>query len=171
MRIEQIWPTSTFNYSQWFVNCAYVDIVGPGGGVPTGFARFPGTYDISDPGKQAHSQFPQDTTTSSTSTAWTDTLTCLCCTRHLGDKCPGDLLRPSTRGDEAAGLPAPRTSGLDWLERACELSPSVHSWAGGIIGSSVVRLRCGLLVLVYLVQVVGVFVLRTESARMASHLT
>jgi hypothetical protein len=51
MRIEQFMPTSTTNYSQWFVNCAHVNIVGPGGGVPTGFAKFPGTYHRNDPGE------------------------------------------------------------------------------------------------------------------------
>ncbi|KAK4177322.1 family 61 putative glycoside hydrolase [Triangularia setosa] len=50
MRIEQFWPTSSYNYSQWFINCAHVNIIGPGGGIPTGFAKFPGTYDIDDSG-------------------------------------------------------------------------------------------------------------------------
>lgn len=50
MRIEQFWPTDLYNYSQWFVNCAHVNIMGEGGGSPAGFARFPGTYEIDDPG-------------------------------------------------------------------------------------------------------------------------
>ncbi|KAK0707196.1 glycosyl hydrolase family 61-domain-containing protein [Apiosordaria backusii] len=50
MRIEQFWPTNSYNYSQWFVNCAHVNIIGEGGGNPAGFAKFPGTYDIDDPG-------------------------------------------------------------------------------------------------------------------------
>ncbi|SPQ22681.1 40eabeae-9ac9-4ae7-a184-437a55151071 [Thermothielavioides terrestris] len=49
MRIEQFMP-STVEYSQWYVNCAHVNIIGPGGGTPTGFARFPGTYTVDDPG-------------------------------------------------------------------------------------------------------------------------
>jgi hypothetical protein len=53
MRIEQWMPTSMTNYSQWYVNCAHVNIIGPGGGTPTGFARFPGTYVDNGPGKQA----------------------------------------------------------------------------------------------------------------------
>jgi hypothetical protein len=73
VRIEQFMPTTQANYSQWYVNCAHVNIVGPGGGkfeaiqtapfsnailrkitrvgAPTGFAKFPGTYKISDPGR------------------------------------------------------------------------------------------------------------------------
>jgi len=51
MRIESYFPTISFDYSQWYVNCAHVNIIGPGGGTPTGFARFPGTYSIYDPGK------------------------------------------------------------------------------------------------------------------------
>jgi hypothetical protein len=53
MRIEQWMPTPMTNYSQWYVNCAHVNIIGPGGGTPTEFARFPGTYVDNDPGKQA----------------------------------------------------------------------------------------------------------------------
>ncbi|KAK4156057.1 glycosyl hydrolase family 61-domain-containing protein [Chaetomidium leptoderma] len=50
MRIEQWMPTHMLDYSQWYVNCAQVNIIGPGGGTPTEFAKFPGTYDIHDPG-------------------------------------------------------------------------------------------------------------------------
>lgn len=50
MRIEQFMPTSQHNYCQFYVNCAHINIIGPGGGTPTGFARFPGTYQIDDPG-------------------------------------------------------------------------------------------------------------------------
>lgn len=52
MRIEQFMPTTTRNYTQWYVNCAHVNIMGPGGGTPTEFARFPGTYVVDQPGKQ-----------------------------------------------------------------------------------------------------------------------
>lgn len=55
MRFEYIYPTSDFNQTQWFINCALVNIVGPGGGIPTGFARFPGAYDPEDPGKHSSS--------------------------------------------------------------------------------------------------------------------
>lgn len=50
MRIENIFPTHMYDYSQWYINCAQVNIIGPGGGTPTQFAKFPGTYDINDPG-------------------------------------------------------------------------------------------------------------------------
>ncbi|KAI1816928.1 lytic polysaccharide monooxygenase [Poronia punctata] len=50
MRLEQWMPTQLDNYTQWYVNCAQVNIIGPGGGTPTGFAKFPGTYEIDDPG-------------------------------------------------------------------------------------------------------------------------
>ena len=51
MRIEHFWPTS-MDYSQWFINCAHINIIGPGGGTPIGFAKFPGTYQPGDPGKR-----------------------------------------------------------------------------------------------------------------------
>jgi len=51
LRFEQFMPTPTFNYSQWYVNCALVDIKGPGGGTPAGFARLPGAYKPDDIGK------------------------------------------------------------------------------------------------------------------------
>lgn len=54
-------PTHMENYSQWYVNCAQVNIIGPGGGTPTGFARFPGTYDIKDPGKSSIFFFGRET--------------------------------------------------------------------------------------------------------------
>ena len=34
----------SLGYSQWFVNCAHVNIVGPGGGVPGPMTRFPEAY-------------------------------------------------------------------------------------------------------------------------------
>jgi hypothetical protein len=43
-------PTNTFGYTQWYVNCAHLNIIGPGGGTPQGFAKFPGTYEVDDPG-------------------------------------------------------------------------------------------------------------------------
>lgn len=43
-------PTPQKGYNQWYVNCAHVNIIGPGGGKPTGFAKFPGTYTEDDPG-------------------------------------------------------------------------------------------------------------------------
>jgi hypothetical protein len=50
MRIENFMPTEDPRYIQFYVNCAFVNIIGPGGGTPTEFARFPGTYKDDDPG-------------------------------------------------------------------------------------------------------------------------
>lgn len=50
MRIEQFFPTDSYNYTQWYVNCAHINVIGDGGGTPAGFARFPGTYSIDHPG-------------------------------------------------------------------------------------------------------------------------
>ncbi|GAB1319632.1 hypothetical protein MFIFM68171_09842 [Madurella fahalii] len=56
MRIEHFMPTDFVpSYQQWYVNCAFVNIIGPGGGTPVGFARFPGTYKANDPGLQVPS--------------------------------------------------------------------------------------------------------------------
>lgn len=60
MRIEQFYPTSFKDYSQWYVNCAHVNIIGEGGGTPTGFAKFPGTYRPDDPGETAPLLAPED---------------------------------------------------------------------------------------------------------------
>ncbi|PVI05818.1 lytic polysaccharide monooxygenase [Periconia macrospinosa] len=53
MRFEYIYPTS-YNYSQFYVSCALVNIHSPDPsvkpGTPTGFAKFPGTYKLDDPG-------------------------------------------------------------------------------------------------------------------------
>jgi hypothetical protein len=44
MRIEQFMPGPEFNQTEWYVACAQIEIVGPGGGKPEGFVRFPGAY-------------------------------------------------------------------------------------------------------------------------------
>ena len=46
-------PSSTFNSTQWYVNCAQVNIIGGGGGSLEGYkyAKFPGTYNVVDPGE------------------------------------------------------------------------------------------------------------------------
>lgn len=51
MRIENMMPASVKWYIQFYVNCAFVNIIGPGGGMPTEFVRFPGTFKDTDPGK------------------------------------------------------------------------------------------------------------------------
>ncbi|KAH8725611.1 glycoside hydrolase [Phaeosphaeriaceae sp. PMI808] len=50
LRIEQFLPSSQRGQSQWFVNCAHVEIVGQGGGIPGPFTRFPNAYSEDDPG-------------------------------------------------------------------------------------------------------------------------
>jgi hypothetical protein len=52
LRFEQFWPTPRFNTTQWYVNCAHINVIGDGGGIFDGynFAKFPGTYDVMDPG-------------------------------------------------------------------------------------------------------------------------
>ncbi|CAI6340663.1 unnamed protein product [Periconia digitata] len=49
MRIEHFMPNWIKGQSQWFVSCAHVDIVGKGGGSPSGFISFPGAYKEDDP--------------------------------------------------------------------------------------------------------------------------
>jgi len=44
MRIEQFMPGPKFNQTEWYVACAQIEIVGPGGGKPEGIWRFPGAY-------------------------------------------------------------------------------------------------------------------------------
>jgi len=50
MRFEYIMPGASKDWPQYFINCALVNIIGPGGGTPTGFAKFPGSYDPEDIG-------------------------------------------------------------------------------------------------------------------------
>ncbi|KAL2192584.1 glycosyl hydrolase family 61-domain-containing protein [Corynascus similis CBS 632.67] len=50
MRIENFMPTAATGYLQFYINCAFVNIIGPGGGSPTEFVKFPGTYKDDDPG-------------------------------------------------------------------------------------------------------------------------
>ncbi|CAG9990932.1 unnamed protein product [Clonostachys byssicola] len=49
IRAEQVFPfNSDFNATQFYVNCAHLDIVGPGGGIPVPTVKFPGAYDLFD---------------------------------------------------------------------------------------------------------------------------
>ncbi|KAF1993279.1 lytic polysaccharide monooxygenase [Amniculicola lignicola CBS 123094] len=50
LRWEMFQPYSMYNTSQWYVNCAHVNIVGNGAGHPIDFVKFPGAYDIEHPG-------------------------------------------------------------------------------------------------------------------------
>lgn len=51
LRIENFMPTASTGYLQFYVNCAFVNIIGPGGGTPTEFIRIPGDYTDEDPGE------------------------------------------------------------------------------------------------------------------------
>ncbi|KAF2875411.1 hypothetical protein BDV95DRAFT_602847 [Massariosphaeria phaeospora] len=56
LRFEQFWPSQKFKMTQFFINCAQVNIIGPGGGNMEGysFAKFPGAYNYTDPGLQGN---------------------------------------------------------------------------------------------------------------------
>ncbi|KAI1479585.1 glycoside hydrolase family 61 protein [Daldinia eschscholtzii] len=50
MRGEQVFPfSSQWNTTQFYISCAHINVVGPGGGTPGPMARFPGAYDLFDP--------------------------------------------------------------------------------------------------------------------------
>lgn len=51
LRVEHLFVHDRVNETQIYVSCAHVSIVGPGGGRPTNFTRFPGGYSATDPGK------------------------------------------------------------------------------------------------------------------------
>lgn len=51
MRIEQFLVSPDKGQSQWYVNCAHVEIVGDGGGTPGPFIRFPNAYKDEDPSR------------------------------------------------------------------------------------------------------------------------
>ena len=40
----------SLGYSQWYVNCAHVNIIGPGGGKPGPMVKIPDVYREDDPG-------------------------------------------------------------------------------------------------------------------------
>jgi len=50
LRMEQFMPHTEFGYSQWYVNCAHINVVGPGGGVPGPLVKIPQVYREDDPG-------------------------------------------------------------------------------------------------------------------------
>lgn len=49
MRVEHSYPQMLWNETQWYVNCAHLEIKGPGGGTPGPMVKFPGAYDVWDP--------------------------------------------------------------------------------------------------------------------------
>jgi hypothetical protein len=58
LRIEQWLPSNLHGQSQWFVNCAHVEIVGPGGGSPGPFVRFPNAYSEDEQAVWFHNEDP-----------------------------------------------------------------------------------------------------------------
>lgn len=50
LRFEYLMPDDRKEAAQWYINCAQINIIGPGGGTPTEFAKFPGTYQYDDVG-------------------------------------------------------------------------------------------------------------------------
>ncbi|KAI1111015.1 glycosyl hydrolase family 61-domain-containing protein [Nemania sp. NC0429] len=57
MRMEQVMPMPTGFSPQLYISCAHIEVVGQGGGTPTEFAQFPGTYKREDPGLLLATQF------------------------------------------------------------------------------------------------------------------
>lgn len=51
VRAEHFNMNTVYNQTQQFIGCAQVEVTGPGGGTPGPFIKFPGGYDIADPGK------------------------------------------------------------------------------------------------------------------------
>jgi len=51
LRLELPFPIKDWpEHSQWYVNCAHVDIVGAGGGTPGPTIKIPDDYSSNDPG-------------------------------------------------------------------------------------------------------------------------
>ena len=52
MRVEMIYPVIIPDTpgTQFYVACAQVNVIGPSGGKPTQFVKFPGTYTKDTPG-------------------------------------------------------------------------------------------------------------------------
>lgn len=51
LRVEQFEPNTVLGSTKWHANCALVNIKGAGGGIPKGFAKFPGEYKPDDLGE------------------------------------------------------------------------------------------------------------------------
>jgi hypothetical protein len=60
MRIENFYPTPYIDYQQFYVNCAFVNIMGPGGGKlsENDMIKFPPGYQPNDPGMLKPTSFP-----------------------------------------------------------------------------------------------------------------
>lgn len=49
-RVEHFYLLSQYGQTQQYINCAHIEIVGPGGGTPGPMTKFPGAYELDDPG-------------------------------------------------------------------------------------------------------------------------
>lgn len=50
-RVEHFFIQSIYNTTQQYINCAHIEIVGPGGGTPGPAVKFPGAYSLDEPGE------------------------------------------------------------------------------------------------------------------------
>jgi hypothetical protein len=50
LRVEHLYVRPTFNTTQFYIACAQINVIGPGGGKPGPLVKFPGAYDLRDPG-------------------------------------------------------------------------------------------------------------------------
>jgi len=119
MRIENIFPETNPGYRQFYVNCALVNIIGPGGGVPKGFAKFPGTYKEEDPGEDSDRRVQILVQSKSTNFCGTN--------RSPSTPESGVSEWDSTRAVEVVGVQAPWTRGLDGLKRSLNLGSDIVS--------------------------------------------
>lgn len=51
LRVEHLYVRPAFNTTQFYIACAQVEIMGSGGGTPGPMVKFPGVYNLTDPGK------------------------------------------------------------------------------------------------------------------------
>ncbi|KAF2682062.1 lytic polysaccharide monooxygenase [Lentithecium fluviatile CBS 122367] len=50
LRVEHLYVRPVWNTTQFYIACAQVEVVGPGGGNPGPLVEFPGAYTLEDPG-------------------------------------------------------------------------------------------------------------------------
>jgi len=60
LRIEQFLPSNLRGQSQWFVNCAHIEVIGSGGGSPGPIVKFPNAYKEDEPSVWFHEQGTED---------------------------------------------------------------------------------------------------------------
>ncbi|KAF2121554.1 glycosyl hydrolase family 61-domain-containing protein [Lophiotrema nucula] len=50
LRVEHLYVRPQYNNTQFYIACAQIEVMGPGGGTPGPLVRFPGAYKYEDPG-------------------------------------------------------------------------------------------------------------------------